>query len=102
MAHISELITYEEVFHRQHSILWQKAIDLELQSLTQNKTWTIVELPPNGRTDTCKWIFKTIYQSNGEINKYKAHMVARGYTHVPQINNFDTYSHILKLYLRRV
>ncbi|XP_019447274.1 PREDICTED: uncharacterized protein LOC109350498 [Lupinus angustifolius] len=44
----------------------------ELNALEINKTWSLVDLPPNKRVIGCKWIYKIKYKSDGSIKKYKA------------------------------
>ena len=68
--------------------LWQKAIDVEYQTLLK-KTWTLTQLPPGHKTVGCKWVFKIKYKANGEIDYYKARLVAKGYS---QIKGIDYYS----------
>ncbi len=41
----NEPATYAEALNDPHSEKWFEAIESELQSLEENKTWTITELP---------------------------------------------------------
>ena len=41
--------------------------------------WCFIPLDSN--LITCKWIFVTKWNANGHLNKYKAWLVARGFTH---------------------
>ncbi|CAL2241824.1 unnamed protein product [Prunus armeniaca] len=59
---------------------WRKAMDLEIQAIEMNDTWELIDLPEGERIVGVKWIFKTKFKENGEIDKYKAKLVAKGYT----------------------
>nr|GEV41693.1 hypothetical protein [Tanacetum cinerariifolium] len=37
---------------------WLNAMNVEMQSMKDNKVWDLVELPPNGKTIGSKWLFK--------------------------------------------
>jgi hypothetical protein len=64
-------------FHKAQSQgVWQKAMAKELTTLEENKTWSIVLIPPGKHAVGSRWIFKTKFNSNGSINRHKAHLVA--------------------------
>ena len=53
----------------------------EMQSLHKNQTWELVELLKGKRNIGCKWVYKkkeAISKNEGE--KFKAHLVAKGYS----------------------
>jgi hypothetical protein len=50
------------------------------QALIDNKTWKLVPLLPGRSTMKCKWVYKIKYKSNGEIEKYKVRLVAKGFS----------------------
>ena len=57
------------------------AIEKEMQSLHKNQTWELVELPKEKRAIGCKWVYKKkeeFLENEGE--KFKAHLVAKGYS----------------------
>ncbi len=52
----------------------------EYDSLMTNNTWTLVPLPAGRKPISCKWVFKIKQSANGEVERYKARLVARGFT----------------------
>lgn len=52
----------------------------EYDTLKENNTWILVPRPVNKKILTNRWVFKTKVNQNGEIEKYKARLVARGHT----------------------
>jgi len=52
----------------------------ELVSLTQRKTWETAHLPEGKRCVGCKWVFKLKTDADGRITRYKARLVAQGFT----------------------
>ena len=56
---------------------WYKAMKEELQALEKNETWVIVPLPKNKKPVGCKWVYKTKYNSDGTIERYKARLVTK-------------------------
>lgn len=59
---------------------WKKAMDEEMESLLLNNTWELVQRPKNKNIISCKWVFKTKRNSEGQVNKFKARLVARGFS----------------------
>jgi len=59
---------------------WCATMNLELRALEENQTWIITALPHGKRAIGCKWIYRTKFQSDGSVDKYKARLVAQGYS----------------------
>ena len=58
---------------------WQKVMDDEIEAIERNDTWELINLPKGHKTIGVKWVFKTKLKENGEVDKYKACLVAKGY-----------------------
>jgi histone deacetylase 1/2 len=52
----------------------------EYDSLMTNNTWTLVPLSAGRKPVSWKWVFKIKQGANGEVERYKARLVARGFT----------------------
>lgn len=62
---------------------WIKAIFKEIDGCLERETFTFVPKKSSqnrGRLVTSKWVLKKKYKSNMELDKYKARVVARGFT----------------------
>ena len=68
----------------------------ELKSMKYNKVWDLVELPEGSKRVGCKWIFKTKHDLNGNIERYKAKFVAKGYAQKGGIDYREIFSPISK------
>ena len=60
---------------------WKEATDNEYKSLKVNKTWDLVKMPKDKNIATCKWTFKVKRKADGSIDRYRARLVAQGYSH---------------------
>lgn len=58
------------------SILWCQAMSQELAALKANQV-EVVPLLPHMVQVGCKWIYKVKYLPNGQVERYKARLVAR-------------------------
>ena len=59
---------------------WKGAMESEMRSLKENKIWDLVDLPPDRKTVGSKWVFKVKTGADGSVVRYKARLVAQGYT----------------------
>ena len=50
----------------------------------------------------CKWVFKKKLKPDGIIDKYKARLMAKGYTEKKDEDFFDTYSLVARMTSIRV
>jgi hypothetical protein len=58
---------------------WQLAMAEEIAALEHTGTWDLVSPAPGVRPITCKWVYKIKTRSDGSLEHYKAHLVARGF-----------------------
>ena len=59
-------------------------------------------MPHGAKTIGCKWIFKRKLKPNGSIEKYKAHLVSKGFKHEKGVDYFDTFTHVTRISSIRV
>ena len=77
--------------------LWKEAVNNEIESIMQNHTWELVDLPPGSKPLGYKWIFKRKMKADGSIDKYKARLVVKGYRQKEGLDYFDTYSPVTRI-----
>jgi len=76
---------------------WKEAMDHELSTLKQARTWETVPRPKDKNVVNCKWVYWTKYKSDGAVDKHKVRLVARGFTQVYGVDYLETYSPVAKL-----
>lgn len=74
---------------------WIEAAKDEISSLAENQTWTLVTLPEGKKLVSSKWIFKIKLDSEQNV-KYKARLVARGFSQTYGIDYEETYAPVAK------
>ncbi|CAI7730706.1 unnamed protein product [Closterium sp. NIES-54] len=74
-----EPATLKEALESSDAEEWKKAMESELKSIEENGTWELLELPEERKAITSKWLFKIKSDANGNIERYKSRLVAKGY-----------------------
>jgi hypothetical protein len=80
------------VSDQHHHASWEQAIKEELEKLQALDTWEYVDLPRGKRTVDSKWVFTVKYTPTGLVDRYKARLVARGFTQVAGDDYLETFS----------
>ena len=77
---------FQEAIESENSREWINAMQEEYTSLIENNTWELVERKVDQNVITCKWVYSIKQGPAGEINRFKARLVARGFTQKPGID----------------
>jgi hypothetical protein len=64
----------------EHNPSWRKVMMEEMDSIEENGTWSLVELPPSCKPIGVKWVFKVKRDEHRAVSKHKARLVVKGYT----------------------
>jgi hypothetical protein len=73
----AEPTCYEEAADKKE---WKDSMIEEYQSIIKNDVWDVVPRPRDKSVVSSKWIYKIKHSVYGSIEKYKARLVARGFS----------------------
>jgi len=65
---------------------WKQAMDEEIKALTSKGTWELVSAPTDEVVVGCRWVFNLKYRLDGSVDRYKARIMANGYTQTYDID----------------
>ena len=89
-------LSYEQAISSKEGDNWKQAMKDELKSLEENNTWKLVTLPPGHKTVSSKWVFAKKTDGNGNLVRYKARLVARGYSQREGIDYEEVFAPVAK------
>ena len=64
--------TYEQAMRSEYAAKWLEAMRDEIKSMDSNKVWELMEIPKGAKKVGCKWVYKTKYDSQGNVERHKA------------------------------
>jgi hypothetical protein len=76
---------------------WKKAMEVEMVSITDNKTWSLEELTDGHRAIGLKWVFKLKRNGYGQVVKHKACLVAKGYVQKEGVDFCEVFAPVARL-----
>ncbi|KAL3689055.1 hypothetical protein R1sor_015364 [Riccia sorocarpa] len=76
---------------------WKKAMDEELNSSREHGTWELALLPHGRKIVGSKWVFRTKLVVDGTVERFKARLVAQGYSQIEGIDYHETFAPIRRL-----
>ena len=96
VCQIPEPKSMEEALQSEYSKEWKTAAGMEYQSLIDNETWDLVELPQGRKPVGCKWVFKVKHRNDGRVERFKGRLVAKGYAQKYGIDYDETFSPVVR------
>eukprot|EP00873_Tetraselmis_striata_P018760 jgi/Tetstr1/439024/TSEL_027516.t1 len=76
---------------------WRASIVSELRSLRARNTFAYARLPVGRHAIGNKWVFKVKANSDGSVNRFKARLVAQGFSQQAGVDYHATFSPVVKL-----
>ena len=79
------------------SAKWFEAMKSEMESMYENKVWTLLDLPDDRQAIENKWIFKKKIDADNNVTVYKARLIVKGFRQVQGIDYNETFSPVAML-----
>lgn len=99
--HVSDLPpvprSFDEAMKSKFAPEWRKAMDAEMNSHAEHKTWKLVDKPENRQIVNSHWIYDYKLDSDGYLDKFKARTVAGGDTQTKDIDYKETFSPVVRI-----
>ena len=88
--------TYKQAVDSREENDWRRAMQEEIDSINENETWILTSLPPDRKALRGKWVYKIKRGPAGEILRYKARWVVRGFEQREGIDYNETFASVVK------
>jgi len=76
---------------------WRDALDEEIRFIEKNNTWELVSLPKGHKSIGVKWVYQAKKNAKGEIERYKARLVTKGYSQKAGIDYDEVFAPVAHL-----
>ena len=89
---------YEGAIGGEEEDQWKAAMDEEIGTLGKMGTWDMEDLPQDRKAIGCKWVFAKKRDETGRVIRYKARLVAQGFSQKPgtDYNNDGTFAPVMR------
>ena len=98
----NEPTSFEEATTGPDSSKWRQAMETEMRSLKDNDVWELMELPAERKAVGSKWVYKVKTGADGSVERYKARLVAQGFTQKYGTDYDETFCPVVRLESLRV
>jgi hypothetical protein len=62
-------VQFEDAVKYEH---WRTTMDIEIKAIERNNTWELTDMPADAKKIEVKWVYKTKFKEDGEVDKFKA------------------------------
>ena len=89
--------TYKQALASPEAAQWQAAMDAEMQAHADNITWALALLPSGKKAVGSRWVFALKLNPDGSVKRFKARLVAQGFTQVEGVDYTETFAPVVAL-----
>jgi hypothetical protein len=93
----SDAPNYSKAVNSKEKGVWIKAMEKELEQLSEMGTYSLVKLPKGRRELSCKWVLKLKRDKHGLEVKKKARLTAGGHRQVEGIDYKETFAPVSRI-----
>lgn len=93
---LTEPQSYKEAMASSEASKWQVAMDKEMNSLYKQEVWELVPLPKGAKAISTRWVFRVKLDEHGNVDKYKARLVVKGFSQREGIDFNQTFSPVVR------
>ena len=97
ISDIDEPKSFKDAVSGGNASQWESALNAEYASLNRHQTWTLVPRPQGVNVVGSRWVFKVKRNSSGSIDRFKARLVAQGYTQTEGVDYGEVFSPVARL-----
>ena len=95
-SEVDEPKSMKVAMNSEHSAQWKEAMQCEYISLLKNETWELVPSPRGINIVGCRWVFKVKRNADGTIDRFKARLVAQGYSQTYGVDYSEVFSPVAR------
>lgn len=92
----TEPATVNEAMSGSEKKQWKDAMKQEMDSIYSNDVWDLVSLPEGRKVVGNKWVFKKKLRADGTIERFKARLVAQGFSQQHGYDYDETFSPVIR------
>ena len=85
----NDLVSFGEAMKNKK---WKEAMSVEIKGIERNQPWELTVLPKGVKPIGVKWVFKTKLNEDGDVEKFKAILVAKGYAQWHGIDYIEVFA----------
>jgi hypothetical protein len=74
---------------------WKEAMDAEFDALMKNNMWRLVPPQKGMNIIDSKWVYKIKRRADGSLDRYKSHLVAKGFKQQYGVDYEETFSPVV-------
>jgi hypothetical protein len=92
-----EPTSYRAALTSAQAFEWQTAMQHDYDSLMDNGTWELVDLPADRKIVNSMWIYKITSDTKAEVYRFKARFVAKGCSQPAGLDYTETFSPVIRM-----
>ena len=95
-ADVDEPRSLKQALDCDQTVQWKGAMEAEINALMKNDTWELVPRPKDVNVVGNRWVYKVKRNSDGSISRFKARLVAQGFTQTQGVDYSEVFAPVAR------